>query len=143
MNYLYYSHIENYGRMPLRKLKELRDCIEGIIEGIEASPERREIDIAVEHSGEAELVHTVYRNRGSKNRGIWYQVQTIYCSLDRCPNCPHGPYSYTYRRNKKRGTLSVTFRGKPVFHPEFIEKLMQQVKPPIAAYEFRFNSMLD
>ena len=140
MNYLHYSHIENYKRMPLLKLKKLRECIEKIIERIEASSERREIDIASEHSGRADLIHTVhpiYGVSGDKNRGRWNQVESIYCCQERCPKCPHGPYWYSYRTNKRRGTLVVTFRGSPVLSPDSLESLKRDVRSPVAAFEIR------
>src|SRR3990167_2013873 len=124
--------VNKYRRMPLRWLRELQECIQGIIAEMEALPSAREIDIAAEHAGEPHLIHKVYRLRGDRKRGRWSQLQRIYCSAERCANCPHGPYWYTYRTNKKRGTLSVTFTGKgAAFSPELLEELERNVRPPI------------
>ena len=97
--------------MPLSNLRRLRDELQVLISELEHGP-RREIDIATAHTGDPALIVQVLRIIGDKTRGKWIQVERILCSLERCPNCPHGEFMYEYRQNKKSGTTRVTFKGK-------------------------------
>ena len=97
--------------MPLFALRRLRDELQILISELESGP-RREIDIATAHIGNPALVVQVLRIIGDKTSGKWIQVERILCSLERCPNCPHGEFMYEYRQNKKTGTTRVTFKGK-------------------------------
>ena len=97
--------------MPLSKLRQLRNDLDILISEIENGP-RREIDIAEDHTGDPALIAEVVRVEGDKTSGKWYQVERIYCSLERCPNCPHGDFWYEYQVNKKRKTFRVSFREK-------------------------------
>jgi hypothetical protein len=123
--------------MSLRNLKELRSEIDKTIAEIEALPQRRDIDIASDFNSDSACVAEVKRIDGDKKKGVWRQLQKIYCSTEHCPNCPHGWYWYTYRSNKKTGKVTAHFTGIPVFEPKLIDKLKKkalQAKP--VAYEF-------
>jgi len=103
---------------------------EAIISEIEKGP-RREIDIADEHTGDPTPIASEILLDGDKEQGRWYQRERIYCSLERCPNCPHGDYFYAYRRNKRRGTVTVQFGGIPVFKREDIENMFSDDIEPL------------
>ena len=125
-----------YHAMPLCQLRELHTELNKIITELEILPNKREIDIAAEHSNNPHLVAKIYRTVGDKSRGRWKQLESIFCSSDHCQQCPHGPYWYGYRRNKRHGTLTLKFAGRPAFHPDDIELLRQRTTIP-AAYEIR------
>lgn len=97
--------------MPLSALWQLRDDLQAIIAELENRP-RREIDIATDHTGDPTLIAQVLRGEGDKTSGKWIQVERIFCSIAKCPDCPHGDYHYEYRHNKKKGTTTVRFKGK-------------------------------
>jgi hypothetical protein len=92
-----------------------------------------EANIAREHCDPA-MVCKVYRHEELK-RGASRLLQTIYCCSSRCDKCPHGPYFYILRKRKKDGLIRVRYEGKPAFHPDLIERMMADVRPPIAVYE--------
>jgi hypothetical protein len=73
--------------MSLRSLTELRDEIDNVIAEIQALSRRRDIDIASDFTGDPALVAEVKRVCGDKKRGVWRQLQKIYCE-----HCPHGWY---------------------------------------------------
>ena len=113
--------------IPLSKLRQWRNelavqinNLNAIISAIEKGP-RREIDIADEHTGDPALIAYAVLLGGDKEKGSWRQRERIYCSLEKCPSCPHGEYFYAYRRNKKRGTVTVKFCEEAVFKLEDIE----------------------
>jgi hypothetical protein len=114
-----------------QKLNELRAEaaeLEVVISEIESGP-RREIDIADSHTGDPAFVAKSTLLHGQRGEGRWSVRESIYCSLERCPNCPHGDYFYEYRRNKRKGTLTVKFRGIPVFKIEDLEAMASDRKP--------------
>jgi hypothetical protein len=100
-----------YEKMPLTKLRRLRNELHALITELENGP-RREIDIADSHTGDPTLIARVLRVIGDKTSGKWIQVERIFCSQERCHDCPHGDYLYEYRQNTKRGTTTVRFKGK-------------------------------
>lgn len=114
--------------LPLLKLRKLRSDIDILISELESSP-RRELDIAVGRAEAPDMPHEVIEVRGGKRPGGWRQLEKIYCSLERCPNCPHGPYWYRYRANKRKKTVTVAFAGKPFFDHEFIQQLRKDARP--------------
>ena len=107
--------------MPLSKLRQLRDDLQKLVSELENSP-RREIDIATAHTGDPALTVQVLRIIGDKNSNKWGQVERILCSLERCPNCPHGDFTYEYRKNKKSGAGKVIYKGE-AFSQEALDKL--------------------
>ncbi len=123
------------GAMPLRRLRELQHDLKQLVAELEGQP-RREIDIAVEHSGDPSLVASVLRTIGDPNGNDWYQVECIYCSAERCARCPHGDFRFQYRRNKRKGTVSKKYVGTMAFSHELIERLKAGVRNPVAAYVF-------
>ena len=116
-----------YHAMPLFELRRLRDGINFCIQQLEQS-ERREIDIAYEHTGDPERTARVVRIIGDPNSGKWSQVEQVFCSAERCPHCPHGDFLYRYRRNKRRGTTSVKYGGTMAFRDETIQHLRRNVR---------------
>lgn len=82
------SQFQNLSRFKLQDLEiELRSAIE--FKAIEA-----EIEIARRHWDQT-LVDRVIRNEGNCRK-----LQTIFCSIERCNNCPHGPHWYIFSRGK-------------------------------------------
>lgn len=128
---------KRYMAWPLQRLRKLRDDILSIIDELEALPDRRDVDIAAAFTGDPALVHEVDHIIGKKDTGKWVQLQKIYCSLERCPECPHGWYLYRYRSNKKRGTVSVEFLNKPGFSPELMKTMSKSVSRPPVGFEIR------
>ena len=105
-------------------LRQYREDLDAVIGELESVPERREIDIAAEHSGEPDLVGEVL---DVQDEGRWReQLQTIYCSTDRCPRCPHGPYWYTYRQNVRKGTTSIRYAGRPFVDMKLVDAAMAE-----------------
>jgi hypothetical protein len=94
------------------------------------NPFEPEEEIAQAHYN-PDLIHKVERSTGSSRR-----LQSIYCSFERCPDCPHGPYWYVYRTSKRKGVVFVRFDGSPAFPPSLIEEMRKHVSPPVA-YELR------
>ena len=80
--------------------------LEIVISEIESGP-RREIDIADSHIGDPALIANSTLLRGKRGEGRWSVRESIYCSLERCPNCPHGDYLYEYFRYKRKGIVRV------------------------------------
>lgn len=99
--------------MSLKRLRELAAELEGVIHELESSPVRREIDVATEYVETPGLIHEVLRTKGHKASSQWQQLQTVYCSLEHCTLCPHGPFWYRYSRNRRLNRVSVTFAGLP------------------------------
>ena len=97
--------------MSLSELWRLRDDLQNIISELENSP-RREIDIATNHTGDPALIARILRVDGDKSRGKWFQVERIFCSIERCADCPHGDFWYEYSQSKKHRTTKVKYRGK-------------------------------
>ena len=122
---------KKYKSMSLRRLRNLRDELDAIISELDALPHLREIDIAIEHSGNVSLIHEVVAIKGTKESGRWRQQESIYCSQERCPRCPHGPHWYRYRANKKRKSVTATFEGTPVFDHKMLLEMLKKARPPI------------
>ena len=112
--------------MPLSKLRRLRDELQILVSELENGP-RREIDIATAHTDDPALIDQVLRIIGDETSSTWVQVERIFCSLDRCPNCQHGEFMYEYRKNRKSGTTKVSFKGIP---------FSQQALDNLGFYEF-------
>ncbi len=127
---------QRFEAMPLHKLRPLPDEILKLIKELEAGP-RREIDIVTEHSEDPALVARILRTEGDPNGNDWYQIERIYCSPEKCPNCPHGDYRFRYQRNKRKKTIRKKFIAKMVFDHETIERMKKHIGAPIATYEIR------
>ncbi|MDA2928508.1 hypothetical protein MYX84_00945 [Acidobacteria bacterium AH-259-O06] len=116
--------------MPLKELKKLRDDIQTAIDELEALPEKRKIDLAAEHSGKAEMIHEIIDIEGESGKRKWTQWETIYCSPEKCSECPHGPFMFTYRANKK-GTVRIVDYGIPAFDIRALKEMEKHIEPPI------------
>lgn len=81
---MHHQRYKKYKAMSLRTLKQLRDDIQIIIDEIESNPIPRNVDIGKNFSGESDLVAEVLRKDDYKKDSKWCQVQTIYCSPQRC-----------------------------------------------------------
>jgi hypothetical protein len=114
--------------MPLVKLKKIQSDVEALVREVEGAP-RREVDIAAEHGGAPALTCAVLEKKAARGGNRWRQLETIYCSLTRCPECPHGPYWYEYRTNKRRGTVTVVLKGKMAFDYDLIQRLKRDASP--------------
>jgi hypothetical protein len=116
---------QKYTSMPLRKLRRLAADLEKLIKELEGTP-LREIDIAAEHSGDPALVAQVLRTHGSAQDRQWFQVERIYCSIERCPSCPHGDFKYRYQR-RKDGTFTKKYICKMAVNGEIVEWMKSTV----------------
>jgi hypothetical protein len=114
----------------LNELKSKTAKLEAVISEIESSP-RREIDMADSHTGDPAFIAKSTLLRGKRGERRWRVRESIYCSLERCPNCPHGDYFYDYFRNKRKGTLTVKLvgGGGAVFKIEDLEAMASDRKP--------------
>lgn len=118
----------------MRSIKELQSLAKAIQEVIRkkmTAPD--EYDIAREHSGEPDLVAEVLETR-ERGGGYTTVLQTIYCSRKRCARCPHGPYRYAIRRNKRRQTRMVSYVGMVVSRG-VLQRIASQAKPLLYAYQ--------
>ena len=124
--------------MSLTTLRKRRDQlrleiveINGVIAKIESLPVPRDTDIGADFSGNDELIAEIIDKSPTQKTSVWYQTQMIYCSTDKCDSCPHGPFTYKYRRNK-RGEITVKYAGQPVFDTRLLVKQLQRIreKPP-------------
>jgi len=61
---------------------------------------------------------------------MWYQVERIYCSIERCRSCPHGDFEYRYQRNKN-GRVSKKYVRIMAVNNETIEWMRAGVRPGI------------
>lgn len=95
-----------FERMSLAALRTLRDDVQVVIAEIERG-DRRELDIASDHTGDRSLIAEVLEVRGDKASGKWIEVRRIYCSPERCSQCPHGDYWYECRDPRATGTPMV------------------------------------
>jgi hypothetical protein len=120
--------------MPLRKLRAFVHDLQTLIAELENSP-RREIDIATEHTGDPALVAGVLRTDGDPKSGKWYQVERIYCSIERCPSCPHGDFQYRYQC-RKDGKVSKRYVCTMAIGHETIEWMRECVRQGVA-YELK------
>lgn len=71
----------------------------------------REVGIAERFSGEEGLVAEVLEVRGDKSTGEWREVVKLYCSAERCEDCPHGPYVFVCRRTESGGDVVWTYES--------------------------------
>jgi hypothetical protein len=92
-----------------------------------------ENEIACNHFDPA-LIAQVHRIR-ERSPSHKSQLQTIYCTSKKCPLCPHGPFWYSYRSRNRGNSISVRYEGKPAFSIEALDRMAQDVKPPIASYD--------
>lgn len=127
---------QRFQSMPLGELRSLAGELQQLIGELEAGP-RREIDLIAEHSGDPALVARILRIEGDPKSSNWYQIERIYCSVERCPECPHGDYRFRYQQNKRKKTLKKTFIAKMAFDHETIENIKRNVRPPVATYEIK------
>lgn len=109
----------------LRELRGLKRDIEILIREIERGPTRA-IDIATEFDGSTHRVAKLVETRSNEKSGSATRSQYIYCSDDRCPECPHGPFLFEYRETKHRAT--VKFVGFPFVGMAVVEKAMEDGK---------------
>jgi hypothetical protein len=114
--------------MPIQRLKELVNDAQSAILELQSAPVRRDLDIATDHQGEEELIHGLIRTRGDATFGRWHQLETIYCSSERCCQCPHGPFWFRYSRNKRKKTVSVKFAGFPALSEETLDWMRSTVE---------------
>ncbi len=105
--------------MSLKDLKQLQILIGDIILEVERRAYPRDIDIAVKFHGEKSLVAELIYTTEPDDRCRWNQTQKIYCCQEHCERCPHGPFTFSYRRLKD-GQIRVKFKGRPVFDPRAI-----------------------
>lgn len=124
--------LDKLRRQSIQELETLIKAAQEVISEKRAAPD--ELDIAREHSCEPKLTAEVVETR-KQGAGFTRELRKIYCSAQRCPRCPHGPYWYSIRENKRRGTRAVRFTGAPVFSREDIERIQRQARPPIAVFE--------
>ncbi len=122
-----FARRKKYRAMTIPYLKRFRDELSALINELELGP-RREIDIGANHVGDRELIHAVLETRGDKQSGRCRELQRIYCSTSRCPQCPHGPFWYRYRVNKRKKAIDVIYEGMLVFDYEAIKAM--DIKPP-------------
>ncbi len=120
--------------MSIADLEQLQRDVGALIEQKRQQP--TELDIAIEHCHHPDLLHEIVRTKTRERSTARSELRRIYCSPERCPRCSHGPYLYSVRPNKRRGTESVRFVGKPAFSEEELERLARQVKPPIAVFKY-------
>jgi hypothetical protein len=120
------SQLRKFSALSLCELRRLKDGITVLIQEIEQG-ERREIDIASEHTGARELSARVLRVIGDPSSGKWEQIERIYCSLERCPRCPHGDFRYRYQRDRRRGSVSVRYIGTMALSHETVEHLREGI----------------
>jgi hypothetical protein len=118
-------------RMPLRYLRELAADVEALVLELESTKVRREIDIASEHQGNKDLIHSVVKTIGDMSTGRWRQVENIYCCLEHCPRCPHGEFIFQYRRNIRKATVSVNFGGMPALPNDILEMSLSEIRDPV------------
>jgi hypothetical protein len=111
--------------MPLTELRRLASDLQKLIQELEAGPQR-DIDIATEHNGDPKLVAKVLRTSGSPSDHHWYQVERIYCSIERCPSCPHGDFKYRYQR-RKNGTIRKKYICKMALSDEIVQRMKSTV----------------
>jgi len=124
--------LDKLRRHSIQQLETLVKAAQEVISQKKAAPD--ELDIAREHACEPDLTAEVVETR-KQGAGHTRELRRIYCSAQRCPRCPHGPYWYSIRENKRRRTRAVRFSGAPVFSRELIERIQQQARPPIAVFE--------
>ncbi|MHC4158613.1 MAG: hypothetical protein ACYSSO_05995 [Planctomycetota bacterium] len=127
-----------YGEMPLTALRKCReklqleiDAIDTVIAKIESLPVQRDIDIGADFSGNNELIADIIHKSTTQKTNVWFQIQTIFCSKNKCKSCPHGPFNYKYRRNKQ-GEIKVKYVGQPVFDTRPLVNQLQRIRenPP-------------
>jgi hypothetical protein len=79
------------------------------------------------------LVARVMRTQGRSRK-----LQTIYCSSTRCEDCPHGPYWYTYRSSRRKGTTTVQFTGYSFLDEATVVQMHRDVEEATpVAYEIK------
>jgi hypothetical protein len=126
---LHWARENRLWRMSLLELRQLRDDVQAVMNEIERAPERREIDIGAEFSGDPELVGEVLEAFGDKTSGKWQEILTLYCGRAHCESCPHGPYLFEYRRAKGTGKITFKFRGVCFLDPRDIRRCYQPLEP--------------
>ena len=108
----------------LRELREIRDTVNALIQEVEQGP-RREIDIADAHTGDPAFIHEVKWETEWK-AGRQRRCELIYCSSQRCPECPHGSFIFKYRRNLRKKTREVMYVGRPVLDLDALDEMRRQ-----------------
>jgi len=133
-------------RMPAKRLRMIAAEINTVLRELETASARRDIDIGAEYDGRDDLIYEVEGTRGSQASGRWHQIQTIYCSLAHCPNCPHGPFRFAYYRNKRKKKTRVRFVGIPALPEQLLISMSSDVSwgtPYRALAEERLPEMID
>lgn len=126
--------------MPLTTLRKIQSDLNALVRELEGAP-RREVDIATAHKGIAALTCEVLEVKRVGVGKRLRQLETIYCSSEHCPLCPHGPYWYEYQTNKRRKTVTVVFRGKMAFDYDLIQELKKNARPGNACVIQRVHDM--
>lgn len=121
---------QRLSRMPLKHLRDIADHVQSLIQKLEGASIRREIDIAADHEGNVDLIHSIVRTMGNQRAGRWQQVEKIYCCREHCPRCPHGEFIFRYRRNKRKRSVTVTFVGMPALPNDILEQMQSDVRDP-------------
>jgi hypothetical protein len=107
--------------MPLCQLHEV---VREATIAIRSQNPKQEVNVAASHF-DSNLVCTVFKTK--KGRGEELRLQTIYCTDQRCPCCPHGPYLYVYRTSKRLKTVRLRYVGIPAFSEETIDRIRDGV----------------
>ena len=71
----------------------------------------RDVEIAEQFSGDEGLVADVLEVRGDESRGEWRKVVRLYCSAERCEDCPHGPYVFVCSRTEPGTDVVWTYES--------------------------------
>jgi hypothetical protein len=121
--------LEALERRSIADLEEMAVAIPAIIQRKRRAPD--EDDIAREFSGDLELLAESLEE-DEQSPGYRRVLWTVYCSAERCPRCPHGPYWFTIRTNKRLRTRAIRYSGRPAFDWHTVQALRAYVRPPIA-----------
>ena len=129
---MHHARRKRFSRMPLVDLRTLHLQLAELISELESAPPR-EIDIAVNYSGDRSMVARALDVRGDRTGKAWQEVLQIYCSAERCSACPHGEFAYGFRR-RRDGSVTVRFRGLRVFSVDTVARMECQAMPLIDVY---------
>jgi hypothetical protein len=111
------KELENY---PKEEIKAFSEAAIDVAKKVDEQVEIREVDIASKFNGEEGLVsELIYKTRKKSEKEIWIHTQLIFCSINKCSKCPHGPYNFEYRNNVNGETV-VKWIGTPFFNPRSI-----------------------
>lgn len=88
-----------------------------------------DVEIASKHC-DPNRVHRTIKDQGRR------KLQEIYCAEEPCPKCPHGPFWFVFRSSRLHGTR-IRFQSAPALPPDLIEKMENDIRPPIAWFEIK------